>query len=97
MPAEHSKCPCEPAESGVRTPSNADGGRTEQNQRSGHHHEEKMLHHVCRQEVMIEVCKGRRNGNPQHADSEYYEYKLHGCTLDTSDSTFIFPQLTARC
>jgi hypothetical protein len=64
VPEDHSKAACEPAECGVGMPSNRYGGCTQQDERGGDKHEQQMLHHVCRQEVMVEVGDGRRNGYP---------------------------------
>jgi len=46
-----------------------DCGRPEQDQWCSRHHEEKMLHHVSGEQMMIEMGGWRRNHNPHHRDS----------------------------
>ena len=74
----------------MRTPSHMQAiARSEQNQRSSHDHEEKMLHHVGGEQMMIEVRDRRCDNNPTYRESggKQRDPVGHGCTPAVRDAS----------
>ena len=63
--------------------------RSEQNQGSSHEHQEKMLHHVGGERMMIEVSDRRSDNNPtcRKSSGEQRDLVGHGCTAAVREAS----------